>query len=135
MSKFQSAAVACPACGASVEFDVVLSVNADRRPDLRDAILAGTFQSQECPDCRKPFRLDPEFTYLDIGRNLWILVQPVDRLERWDELEDQARESFAVAYGPDAPRFAQELGKSVKPRVTFGWAALREKLYAAEQKL
>jgi hypothetical protein len=43
MSMFESIAVACPACGTQVDFDAVQSVNADRRPDLRAAILAGTF--------------------------------------------------------------------------------------------
>lgn len=35
----------CPACGAELEAETVASVNADRRPDLRDAILDGIFSA------------------------------------------------------------------------------------------
>jgi endogenous inhibitor of DNA gyrase (YacG/DUF329 family) len=52
---FRTETVNCPACATPVEFELVFSVNADRRPDLRDAIVAGTFQRQPCPSCGTDF--------------------------------------------------------------------------------
>ena len=71
----------CPACSQFVEFEAVYSVNADRRPDLRDEILAGTFQKEACPKCGESFRLTPELTYLDEERGQWIAAFPADRMK------------------------------------------------------
>ena len=108
------------------------SVNAERRPDLRAAILDGSFQASHCPACDAAFRLDPVLTYLDIERLQWILVKPADELAGWLVLEQEARAAFDLAYGAAAPRPARALGLQVRPRITFGWAALREKILCAE---
>ncbi len=135
MSLFQTATVACPSCSAMVPFDVVQSVNADRRPDLRDDILHNRFQRETCSECGHAFRLEPEMTYLDEGRKQWLLVQPAQNVARWIELEVQAQKSFEQAYGSRAPAIMQQLGKELSARVTFGWAALREKILAAASDL
>ena len=67
MSLFREIKVHCPSCHEAVILDAVHSVNADRRPDLRDEILAGDFQRCQCNACQQPFRLDPSLTYLDVG--------------------------------------------------------------------
>src|SRR6185503_3119598 len=104
MSIFTPLTVSCPACNAKVEFRVVASVNADRRPDLRQAILDRTFQSEPCAKCGVAFRMPPEFTYFDMGRKQWILVKPAAEAVRWTELERQARATFDRAYGPAASK-------------------------------
>jgi len=135
MSLFQPETVACPACGAPVEFAVVYSINADRRPDLRDGILDGTFQEEICDKCDKAFRLEPELTYLDVARKQWLLVQPAGKLADWPELEERAKSSFDKSYGPHQAPAVQALGRTMQARVTFGWAAFREKLLAVERGL
>jgi hypothetical protein len=135
MSRFQIEKVNCPACGKPVDFPVNYSVNADRRPDFRDAILDGSFQREACPHCEAQFRLEPEITYLDVGRRQWILVQPVSKLDLWTDLELYARVCFEAAYGGGAAEMAQEIGRGLLPRVTFGWAALREKVLCGEEQL
>jgi len=135
MSRFQTQPLACPACGEPVDFEVVMSVNADRRPDLREAILNGSFQRQACAKCGTSFRLDPEMNYLDVGRGQWIAAFPIAKLAQWKIVEEQARSTFARAYGEKAPAAAREIGGCLRARVTFGWAALREKLLAAEHQL
>jgi hypothetical protein len=135
MSMFQTMKIDCPACGAFVEFKVVQSVNADRRPDLRAAIIDGSFQLEPCPKCGEPFRLDPEFTYVDVGRGQWIAAYPLAKTGQWKELEQLARATFNQAYGPRAPAAAREMGARMKPRIVFGWSALREKLLAADNQL
>jgi hypothetical protein len=129
MSIFRTTNLACPACGGAVAFELVHSVNADRRADLRDAILGATFQEQPCAGCGLRFRVEPEFTYLDLGRNQWIAAWPRSAMTEWRKYEAMARESFDAAFGAEAPASAQEMGRNLKPRITFGWAALREKIF------
>lgn len=132
MSMFERLQVTCPACGAPVDFDTVFSVNADRAPELRDAILDGSFQRTTCSKCSEGFRLDPELTYTDVGRGQWIGAFPYDKVDQWGAVEAQARATFNRAYGPKASAAARGIGAGLKPRVTFGWSALREKIVAAE---
>lgn len=135
MSLFVTQDLPCPSCGKPVEFAVNFSVNADRRPDFRAAIIDGSFQSEECSHCGKEFRLEPEMTYLDIGRGQWILVRPASKRQEWPELEADAQATFDLAYGDAAPAPARAIGASLAPRVTFGWAALREKLLCRQEGL
>src|ERR1051325_6535756 len=132
---FRTMTIHCPACGEALEFKVALSVNADRRPDLRAAIIDETFQIEPCPKCGQTFRLPPELTFVDLGRGQWISAFPLTKIGQWKELEEQARSAFAQAYGSAAPAAARELGAGLKPRIAFGWAGLREKLVAADHQL
>jgi CpXC protein len=132
MSIFKPMTVTCPACEHSFDIDVVESVNADRRPDLRVDILDASFQVMTCPGCQEEFRLDPIFNYIDVGRGQWISVQPRADLLDWIDLEAEATDVFATAYGERAPGAAKVIGQDLTPRLVFGWPALREKLIARE---
>lgn len=132
MSLFVTQNVNCPACAQPLEFPVNYSVNADRRPDFRNAILNGSFQQEECEHCGKVFRLEPEVTYIDVARRQWILVRPAGLRAEWPQLEEDARETYRLAYGDEAADAAREIGATLQPRVAFGWAALREKVLCAE---
>jgi hypothetical protein len=135
MSMFKVVPMPCPSCGKSVEFNAVISVNADRRPDLRAAILDASFQREACPQCSKEFRLDPELTYMDVGRGQWIAAFPVAKLPDWQAIEAQVKDMFNRAYGEKASRAARQIGAGLTPRLTFGWSALREKLAIVEYGL
>ncbi len=135
MSVFKTMTVTCPSCGDRIALDAVFSVNADRRPDLREAILDGSFQSQKCERCRTDFRLAPELNYLDVGRGQWIAVWPVARLGDWQELEEQSDTTFQHAYGSEATGMAKDIGDGLDARLTFGWWGFREKLVAKEAGL
>ncbi len=135
MSVFKTANVTCPSCEKSLPFKVVESVNADRRPDLRDAIVEGSFQREACPHCGEGFRLEPEMNYLDAGRRQWVAAFPLASLGEWNKAEEQAREAFAKAFGDKAPEAARDLGRDLEVRVTFGWSALREKLVVRDNNL
>lgn len=132
MSLFQTRTLICPHCSKPIAFDAVDSVNADRRPDLRAAILDGTFQRMDCPHCGARFRLDCDFTLLDIRRGQWIVAAPVARIGAWQAVEAEARDMFGRAYGDEAPPVAQDIGRRLKTRLVFGWPALREKLLVAD---
>ncbi len=132
MSLFQTESARCPYCQGTIRFEVVYSLNADRRPDLRDAILDGSFQRETCAGCGKPMRMQPRFAYVDNARRQWVLVDASSEMANWPELEDVAQETFANSYGEGASRIARELGRAMVLRVTFGWAALSEKLRCVE---
>jgi len=135
MSLFESAKAACPKCGTVHQFEVVASVNADRRPDLRAAILDGSFQREQCAKCKAEFVAPPMFTYFEVGGGWWILAQPAGFDEKWRDAAEIAREGFAKAYGANASAAAREIGTGLKVRVVFGWPALREKLLCGDLKL
>lgn len=135
MSLFQPLNMACPVCGKLVTVDAVGSVNADRRPDLRDDILANAFQDMTCPSCKGSFRLQPNFNYLDAGRGQWIASMPGSRMPHYLEIEDKVTELFDTSYGKDAPPAAQTVGRDLAVRLTFGWPAVREKLLIREHGL
>jgi hypothetical protein len=135
MSVFQKQSLPCPGCGVPAPFDVVHSINADRRPDLRAAILAETFQTRTCGSCGKTFRLDPELTYLDVRRGSWLGVHAASEVGRWARIEADDRALFDRGYGPAASEVARSIGAGLTVRVVFGWAAFREKLVAADADL
>ncbi len=132
MSIFHLATVTCAHCGAEAEVEWSASVNADLRPDLRAEILDGSFQATDCPSCGAKLRLPPHLTYLELGRDMWIAVEPASRIEAWDTVEDEVLAVYDRAFGSGASPAARELTGSLQPRLVFGWPALREKLIAAD---
>lgn len=135
MSLFHPINLMCPHCQAPVSMAAVGSVNADRRPDLRQDILEDRFQDADCAACSESFRLQPQFNYLDAGHGQWIAAMPANLLRDHLLLEDEARELFATSYGASAPAAAQEVGTGLTVRLTFGWPAVREKLLARQLAL
>ena len=132
MSLFSTISVTCPACGAQSEMEAAESVNADRRPDLREAILDSSFQRVACPECGEAFRLEPDLNYLDVGRGQWISAFASGQLPDWVEGEDAAMDAFSISYGSRAGAAAQEVGETLRTRVVFGWPAMREKILLAD---
>ncbi|HSI11565.1 MAG TPA: CpXC domain-containing protein [Chthoniobacter sp.] len=135
MSLFRSTNISCPNCGETVNMEGAGSINADRRPDYRDDILQSNFQDETCPHCQTSFRLAPEFNYLDVGRGQWIAGMPANRLRDWIEVEESVKESFAISYGAKAPQAARDIGVDLVVRLTFGWPALREKIFANDLRI
>ena len=135
MSIFNPITVACPNCDTDNEFDIFSSVNADRRPDLREAIIGGSFERVKCRNCGTDFRPEPNLNYLDSANGLWIMALPIDALAHWKDEEAEAQASFDEAYGSGAPASAREIGDELTSRVTFGWPAFREKLIITQEKL
>ena len=128
MSLFHSETIACPGCGAQQRVEVASSVNADRRPELRDAILDDSLQRITCDACGAKARLAPHLTFLDVGRRQWVLTLPAADRVLWDSFERGALDVFNGSFGPEAPPAARALGEQIAVRVAFGWSGLREKL-------
>jgi hypothetical protein len=125
----------CSRCGNEARVDRSASVNADLRPDLRAAILDGSFQSESCVKCGAPLRLPPHLTLLHLGGGQWIMVEPATMLEQWREAEAEARTIYDDMFGENAPPAARDIGKDLRARLVFGWPALREKLFARDLDL
>lgn len=132
MSILRPIVVDCPNCEETYEIEVLDSINADRRGDLRAAILDDSLQVVTCPHCGTETRVDPIFNYLDSGRGAWIAALPIGQMGDWAAQEGQAREIFDLAYGSKASPSAREVGDGLKVRLVFGWPALREKLMLAD---
>ncbi|MFN0186844.1 MAG: CpXC domain-containing protein [Aquabacterium sp.] len=130
MSIFQGVELPCPSCRNLVRFELVYSVNAARRPDLRDAILDRSFQREACGVCGHEFRMEPEFSYTDVVRKQFYGVFPGNRCDDWQALEAKVIGSFNLAYGPGSG--AESLGDGMQVRVVFGWHGLHEKMVAAD---
>jgi CpXC protein len=135
MSLFADVVLICGRCKAETKVALSASVNADRRPDLRAAILDGSFQALHCPSCDAPIRLPSRTTYIDMGRGQWIMVDEFAHLNDWRTIEGEATALFAGSFGAKAPPAQRSLGEALTPRLAFGWPALREKLIAAEAGL
>lgn len=132
MSLLHTETLPCPFCGAEAEREIANSVAAERRPDLRMAILDGSFQKTVCDSCGKTFRINPTLTYMDTERGTWILTLPCDKRPLWDSFESGALSIFNDSFGTNAPPAARGLGERLRARVTFGWSGLREKLLCEE---
>jgi hypothetical protein len=135
MSIFRNLDANCPVCDTPVTFELVYSVAADRRPDLRAAILDGSFQRMPCPSCGAMFRADPEFSYMDIAQGQYIGVWPASKREEWRDFAQRTQKVFDEMLGPGATREAQEIGKRLEARAVFGWAALVEKILAGQERI
>ena len=94
--------------------------------------LLAIFSETRVLHAAKSFELDPDLTYLDVGRKQWIAVHPFGYIGDWEKLEGESRTAFDASYGPKAAPAAQALGASLTPRLTFGWAAMTEKVLATD---
>lgn len=135
MSLFRPVNLVCPNCKELIVMEAVGSINADRRPDYRDAILADDFQDVTCGSCDHSFRLQPQFNYLDVGRGQWIASLPAARLPEYLAAEDEATDLFDKSYGAQASDAARAIGDELDMRVTFGWPGVREKILIREHEL
>jgi hypothetical protein len=135
MSIFHKAHIECPTCSTPADIERSASVNADLRPDLRAAILDGTFQSVLCAKCGARLRLPPHLTFMELGKSLWVAVEPASLLPDWEKIEDGVWKTYTRAFGDAAPPSARAIGAGIKPRLVFGWAALRETLICTDLSL
>jgi hypothetical protein len=86
------------------------------------------FPAHDLPDLRQ--RL-PDRARLQLRRarpRPGIAVLPIERLARWREDEADAEARFERIYGPRSSPLIQSIGKRLRRRLAFGWAAIREKL-------
>ena len=128
MSLFVTATAKCPACRAPASLEYPASINADRRADLRQAILDRSLYTLPCGACGATLTFEPHITYLDIERGQWTLAEESGMLDGWRAAEAEAIRLFDRAWGQAAPAPARQIGRGLSPRLVFGWPALVEKM-------
>lgn len=124
--------VPCPNCGSEIEFSLLSTIDGGRNPELRAAILDRSLQQKSCEVCRKAVRPPPIFMYFDRGSSLWVSAYAWADRDAWQEREERARTNFQTVYDSGSSIGQQMRAGPVRARVTFGWEALREKIFAAE---
>jgi hypothetical protein len=124
-------------CGAPVRVFVATSVNAERHPHMRDAILRRTFHVFECGGCHQPVGIDKEFLYIDLRRGEFYGVFPLAAAASPEPCARQIAAAFETALGDNAGvgAPARVLAEGMRVRVCFGLEELREKIVAREAGL
>jgi hypothetical protein len=105
-------------------------LHVSRLPQVRAAILDGTFHVFGCPGCGARARLEKLLAYTDFPRRHWMTVLPPDELLRWRAWQQFARRSFVAVTEERAAPVIRAMAPSFRPhlRIVFGLGALREKL-------
>jgi hypothetical protein len=128
LSRTRQSCLSCPSCNVSFDAKLYSSINADRHPELRQAILDNSFHRHPC-SCGTNIQLAVEdLNYLDIGRKQWLAIHERSKLGYWRKYEEKTQALFDMALGKDAPKSAREIGAGLSPQLVFGLNALREKL-------
>jgi hypothetical protein len=101
----------CSACLHPISTGVYDSINAARRPDLREAILADTLHALDCGGCGKPMRVPPSLVYLDIPGELVVVAFPAEDRAEWAAAvaDGQRTLDAAFGHGPGAEILAQKI--------------------------
>lgn len=115
-------------CSKAHTFEVNLleSLNLDRTPHARQAILDGTFHTFQCPECKDSVRVEHELMYLDRDRDTLYSVKPPSERHNW-----LAASRALQASAHDTKRVVPETADRTL-RVVYGLPALREKLIAQD---
>jgi hypothetical protein len=112
-------------CGTVSVASLPDSVNVERTPAVREAILSGAFNRFECAACKRNVTVEKSFFYIDPQCGDYFSVKPRQDRHMWRAVSDQlarASKRLAIESLTSAPRL----------RVIFGMAELREKLVAED---
>jgi hypothetical protein len=96
MSFIDKKAVKC-LCGEIFNTEIILSVNLDQTPQLRDIILDGRFNVVECPKCKKLLYVEVPFFYLDSQERMVIYVYPKSYEEEKEKYVKEAEINFTLS--------------------------------------
>ena len=124
-------------CGARVETLCALSINAERHPHLREALLDRTLHQFQCGACGTTLAVEKKLAYLDRAQHQFYSVAP--ERDRADEraLAEDAVAAWNLAFGEQAPVSVGALFGTdrFQVRLCFGLEELREKVIAREAGL
>lgn len=130
VSTLAAVRTSCTRCGGMVEGEVALVVNVDRRPDLRHAVLRGTFNRLDCTACGHRMTVARTVALVDFGRRQWVHAYPAWAEVHWLDLARATEQAVQRNLAFAAPPAIRELAEGMQVRVVFGYDALREKFVA-----
>jgi hypothetical protein len=72
MSISRTVNISCPACGTAQDVTLYESINVQRDPWLKDALMQNQLNRVECNDCRANYRIDTPLLYNDPAHRILI---------------------------------------------------------------
>jgi predicted RNA-binding Zn-ribbon protein involved in translation (DUF1610 family) len=120
MSKVQTAAIECPACGTTHNFSFYSSVDVALNPELKEKVVDGSIFLLQCPSCGETFKLRQPLLYVDPEHRMAVWLMP-------EELLDDLR--------PVMESVRQTLGENVRTRLVHTEEELTEKIHILEAGL
>jgi len=129
MSQTQTHEVRCR-CGATVSVFCADSINAERHPHMRDAILSRSLHVFRCGACGSSLSVDKSLLYVDLVRRELYGVHPASERAREREHGEALIATWSSAVGDTAGAAARELfdGDRFHVRLCYGLEELREKI-------
>ncbi|MBA3465117.1 MAG: hypothetical protein H0T46_34610 [Deltaproteobacteria bacterium] len=127
MSTFYTREVVCPRCQRGMDAWLARGIHASRRTDLRDEILARSFQHVHCDNCSAHLEVEQQLVYTDFERRHWIYVCTEATRADWAAWEQRLSADIARFLGEHSPLVAG-LRDGLRTRIVFGYEELREKL-------
>jgi CpXC protein len=124
-------------CGATVSVFCADSINAERHPHMRDAILSRTLHVFQCAACHTSIAVDKSLLYVDLVRGQLYGVHPASERAHERLHGDELIEVWSKAVGDQAGEAARALfeGGKFHVRLCYGLEELREKLVAHDAGL
>ncbi len=123
MTRFMVHDLGC-ACGRHFRRPLFHSLTATQTPGLRYAVLAGVFNTVQCPSCERIARVNLAFLYQDPSHNRLVYVYPLDNPDGDDNAEAVTRMRLYLSDALDA--FPEETAGLPEPLVVFGLDQLAE---------
>ncbi|HEX7840333.1 MAG TPA: CpXC domain-containing protein [Kofleriaceae bacterium] len=129
MSQTQTHEVRCR-CGATVSVFCADSINAERHPHMRDAILSRTLHVFRCGACGGSLTVDKALLYVDLARRELYGVHPPSEWASEREHGEALIATWSSAVGDTAGAAARTLfdGDRFHVRLCYGLEELREKI-------
>lgn len=124
-------------CGANVSVFCADSINAERHPHMRDAILSRTLHVFQCAACLGSITVDKPVLYMDLGRRQLYAVHPARERASEREHGEALVRTWSSTVGDTAGGAARQVfgGDQFHVRLCYGLEELREKLVAHEAGL
>lgn len=134
MSPSVRARVRC-SCGHVYEVEAARHLHVTRRPEVRQAVLDGTFHRFACDRCGKVNLCEEVLAYTDFARRQWFTLFPAVQLHNRRDAVRICHELFDRTMVERAPPLVQSWSGELTQRAIFGFAALRDKLVVLEAGL
>jgi len=136
MSQTASHEVRCR-CGATVSVFCADSINAERHPHMREAILARTLHVFQCGACLTSIAVDKPVLYVDLARRQMYGVHPASERASERAHGEALLALWSGSVGDAAGGAARAAfdGDAFHVRVCYGLEELREKIVAHDAGL
>lgn len=118
----------CKTCREPVHGEVVQVANFDRRNDLRQQVLDGSFNRRVCAACGHQVVVKRTVATFDFGRQSWIYCYPSWAEKHWKDLAKATDAAFRRNMVLSAPPSLRGWSTAMHVRVVFGYDALREQM-------